>query len=341
MQNFLKRLLGTGFLILVGGIFLAEVTVLSIVLMPREPQDSAALFSDREILLENTDNFLKSVNLIFVGDIMLSRFVGDKIKTENNWSWPFLKIADYLKQADLTVGNLESPISNRGIKVGSIYSFRADPGVVAGLNLAGFDILSVANNHIGDYTRTAMEDTLNILKANNINYIGGGFNENEAHSAVVKEIKGLKIAFLAYTALGAKYTEAQSENSGIAWLNQERMVGDVKAAKENSDFVVVFVHFGEEYQKKANAFQKNIAHIAIDSGASLVIGHHPHVVQEIEQYKNGYIAYSLGNFVFDQLFSEDTMTGLILKVILNNKKEIEIEQIKTKITKDFQVELTE
>lgn len=287
---------------------------------------------------EKSDNL---INLIFTGDIMLSRSVGNKMKTENNYQWPFLKIANYLKKADLVFGNLESPISNRGIKVGSIYSFRADPEVVDGLKFAGFNYLSVANNHIGDYNRVAMEDTFKILKENKINYVGGGFSEAEANNPVIAEIKGVKIALLAYTALGARYTEAKRENSGIAWLNQEKMVESIEKAREKSDFVIVSVHFGEEYQKNSNSFQKNIAHIAIDSGASLIIGHHPHVVQEIEQYKNGYIAYSLGNFVFDQLFSEDTMAGLILEVILNNKKEIEIEQIKIKITKDFQVELME
>lgn len=285
-------------------------------------------------LVGNKDD---SMILMFVGDMMLSRAVGQKMEKLNNWQWPFAKIAEYLKSADLLFGNLEGSISDKGKNVGSIYSFRADPRAVEGLKFAGFDVLSVANNHIGDWGRVAMEDTFRILKESEIDYIGGGFGEIEAYQPVIKKIKGTKFDFLAYTALGARWTEAVASSSGVAWLDKERMISDIKAVKAKSDFVIVSIHFGDEYKQKSNSFQKEITHLAIDSGASLVIGHHPHVAQEIEQYLGGYIAYSLGNFIFDQTFSEETMNGLLLKAVVEDKEIKNIELVKIKISKEFQV----
>lgn len=283
----------------------------------------------------------KPITLFFVGDIMLNRGVEWTINKygKKDWKFPFLKVAEDLEKADILFGNLESPISDKGRKVGSIYSFRVNPKAIEGLNYAGFDILSVANNHIFDYGRTAMEDTFLRLKQAGIDYVGGGFNEKEAHSPIIKEIKGTKIAFLAYTNLGSKNWEATGKRSGISWLTEERLVEDIKKTKKKSDIVVVSMHFGQEYQTKANSSQKLFARTAIDAGADLVVGHHPHVVQETEEYKGKYIAYSLGNFVFDQGFSEKTMQGLILKVLIEGDKIKEVIPIEIKINKFFQPRL--
>ncbi|MDO8264902.1 MAG: CapA family protein, partial [Candidatus Parcubacteria bacterium] len=172
-----------------------------------------------------------------------------------------------------------------------------------------------------------------------INYIGGGFSETEAYTPLIKEIKGIKIAFLAYTDLGSPYWGATGDNSGISWLEKGRMEEDVKKAKETADIVIVSFHYGDEYALEANQFQKNISHTAIDNGADLVIGHHPHVVQPTEKYNNRFIAYSLGNFVFDQGFSEETQKGLLLKILIRNGKIKEIIPIEIKINEYFQPEI--
>jgi len=280
--------------------------------------------------------------LMFVGDIMLSRSVGLKMKRENNWKWPFLKIADYLKRADILFSNLENPISIRGKNIGSIYSFRADPRVVEGLKYAGFDVLSLANNHITDWSMEAMKDTFQILKDNDISYIGAGYNRAEVHTPVVKVLKdGTKIGFLGYTNLISKYWEAQEDRPGVAYLRISDIKKDIAEAKKTVDLLVVSMHFGTEYKPHSNETQQEFARAAIDAGADIVVGHHPHVLQEIEKYKDGYIVYSLGNFVFDQLFSDDVRTGGILEVIVKNKKIKKIELKKTWITENFQVELME
>jgi len=301
-------------------------------------------------IISHLENLKKPITLIFVGDIMLDRGVEFMVNKygEKDWRFPFLEIADDLKEADILFGNLEGPISDKGTKVGSIYSFRANPEAIEGLSFAGFDVLSVANNHMFDYGREAMEDTFLRLKTAGIDYVGGGFNEKEAYSPLIKEINGsthstssgqAKIAFLAYTNLGSENWAAKGDNSGIAWLAKERLERDIKEAKNQVDIVVVSLHFGEEYKSQPTSEQKFFAHLVIDSGADLVVGHHPHVIQEIEKYNEGYIAYSLGNFVFDQGFSEETMRGLMLKVLIEGGKIKEVVPIEIKINKFFQPRL--
>lgn len=287
-------------------------------------------------------NLQKPITLMFVGDIMLSRSVGDKMKKENEWRWPFLKIAETTSQADVIFGNLEGPISDKGTNVGSIYSFRADPRVIEGLSFSGFDVLSVSNNHMLDWGREALEDTFKRLKSAGIGYSGGGMNEKEAHSALIKEVQlgdssKFKIAFLAYCSEGSQYWAATAERSGMAWLNEQELKEDVMAAKKQADLVVVSMHSGEEYKTWPNSNQKFFSRLAIDSGADLVVGHHPHVLQPIEQYQNGYIAYSLGNFVFDQTFSPQTKESAILKAVVENGKIQSVTQLKAEISNDFQV----
>lgn len=306
----------------------------------------------------------ESISVILVGDIMLARGVEYMIEKmgDGDFRFPFLKIADDLKEAKrgarprregggrvgVLFGNLEGPISDKGTKVGSIYSFRAEPEAIEGLTFAGFDILSLANNHAFDYTGEALEDCLTRLSKAGISYVGAGFTENEAYSPVIKEIDGpadspqVKIAFLAYTNLGPETWRATEENSGIAWIskdNFEKIKKDIENAKSQADILVVSLHSGEEYQKTPTQFQIEFSKMAIDAGADLVVGHHPHVIQPNEKYGNGYIFYSLGNFIFDQSFSSETMQGLLLEVIIENKKIKEIIPKEIKLNNYFQPRL--
>jgi len=292
-----------------------------------------------EFITENPEYKQDQIVLMAVGDIMLNRGVELKIKqNQENFNFPFLKIKEYLNEADLIFGNLESVISDKGTNVGSIYSFRANPKTINGLTYAGFNIVSVANNHAFDYTRKALEDSLIRLKQAKISYVGAGFGAQEAHSVVIKQINQTKIGFLAYNGLGSRNWQATKDSSGIAWLD-ENIASDIKQAKAQTDILIVSMHFGDEYAKRPNGTQTYFAQLAIDSGADLVIGHHPHVIQPVEKYKNKYIAYSLGNFVFDQPFSKETMKGLLLKVLIQNKEIKEVIPVNIEINKDFQPEV--
>ncbi len=280
----------------------------------------------------------RSATLIFAGDVMLSRNVAKYIEEKSDPRYPFSKIADYLRSADLVFGNLEGPISARGKNQGSEYSFRADPKVAEGLVFAGFDILSLANNHAWDWGRDALEDTIDILRANDISPVGAGRNFKEANAPVVKNVGESKIAFFAFTDLYLESLEAGGFSSGISSFYFERIRKDIREIKNSgtADIVVISFHWGEEYKTAVNGTQRNTAHALIDAGADLVVGHHPHVIQEVEKYKDGWIAYSLGNFVFDQNFSEETKTGLILKTIVRDRKIIKIDKVYVNFSIEYQ-----
>lgn len=285
-----------------------------------------------------------SISLILVGDIMLNRQVEYQIRTAGNgdFKFPFLKIADTLQKADIVFGNLEGPISDKGQKVGSIYSFRMNPKAIEGLTFAGFNVLSLANNHAFDYGKIALEDTLLQLKAAGIDYAGAGFNEKEAFSPIIKEVNGTKIGFLAYSDLGSVYWTALENSSGLALIGLEyleKTKADIKKAKSQVDILIVSLHSGEEYLKEPTGLQVSFARAAIDSGADLIVGHHPHVVQKNETYREKHIFYSLGNFVFDQDFSQETMRGQIVKVTIEDKKIKEAIPVNIKLNQYFQPEL--
>lgn len=277
--------------------------------------------------------------LLFVGDIMLDRGVEFYIRKYDDWRWPFLNVKDVFEEADLVFGNLESVVSDKGEKQGSIYSFRADPKTMEGLVFSGIDVVSVANNHSMDYGVEAFVDSLRRLKETGIDYVGGGVTREEAETVVIKTVKGIKIGMVAYTAKGSPLWQAGENSPGIAWMDSTRLAQlkkDIEVAKANVDILVVSFHFGEEYQKEPSAAQQLLSRAAIDAGADLIIGHHPHVVQPIEQYKNGWIAYGLGNFIFDQGFSKETMEGLALKVEINEKDITRVIPLKVNISKEFQ-----
>jgi gamma-polyglutamate biosynthesis protein CapA len=281
------------------------------------------------------------ISIFAVGDIMLDRGVEYKIKKEgkNDFKFPFLKIAQDFEKADLLIGNLEGPISNKGEKIGSIYSFRMNPEAVKGLTYAGFDVLSLANNHALDYGRVALEDTMKILKENGIEYVGAGFNDKEVFSVKIKKIKGVKIGFLAYTEFGSKFWKPGTGTSGVGFFSSddfEKIKKEVSEAKKNADILIISLHSGTEYVKNPTNIQKEFSRACIDAGADLILGHHPHVTQPVEQYKNGWIAYSLGNFIFDQGFSEETMKGTLLEVLLENGRIKEVNSKEVKISENFQ-----
>ncbi|MEK7658070.1 MAG: CapA family protein [Patescibacteria group bacterium] len=296
-----------------------------------------------EILNQSESKQQKEINIVFVGDIMLGRGVENIWRKYGDSRFSFLKIAGEINRADLAFGNLEGPISERGTNHKIKYSFRFASETVDGLKFAGFDVLSLANNHIFDWGRDAIEDTVSILKTNGIESVGAGKDYLEANNPVIKEIGDIKIAFFAYSNLepNAQVFEATKDKAGRSSFDSERIKEEIYAVKqlEIADIVIVSFHWGEEYQQRSNKKQQEIGRSLVESGADLIVGHHPHVVQEIERYKNGWIAYSLGNFIFDQNFSEETMKGLLLKVKIQNKKIIEVEPIEVKINDSFQPEI--
>jgi poly-gamma-glutamate synthesis protein (capsule biosynthesis protein) len=252
---------------------------------------------------------------------MLSRNVARAIKKHWDLNYPFLKVKDYLKEGDIVFGNLETPLTpGRDIKTGEMV-FRSDPKMAKVLADNGFSVLSLANNHSPNFGAKGLSDTFKHLKDAGIAYVGAGKDVEEAGRPVYIEKNGLTFAFLAYndSDVVPRSYQASKNRSGTAFMDITKMTEAVKQAKTNADFVIVSMHSGTEYKPRPNQRQKQFAHAAIDSGADLVLGHHPHVVQTAEVYKGKYIFYSLGNFIFDQMFSRDTREGLMLKIIFNKE----------------------
>jgi poly-gamma-glutamate synthesis protein (capsule biosynthesis protein) len=227
--------------------------------------------------------------------------------------FPFAVTGDILRSADIALGNLECPLSTRGEPIDKRFLFRAHPRNLAALSGAGIDIVSVANNHLLDFGEEAMRDTLEGLEDSGISYIGAGLSAEEAHRPVIMEVRGVKIAFLAYAAIRWKGSSEVPTETRVAFAEVDRVWEDVRRAKEQADLVVVIMHLGTEYQSQPNAEQLAVSQAAVEAGADLVIGHHPHVVQETASYLRGFIAYSLGDFVFDMLWEEE---GAILRAFL-------------------------
>ncbi|MBI1838887.1 MAG: CapA family protein, partial [Candidatus Colwellbacteria bacterium] len=192
------------------------------------------------------------------------------------------------------------------------------------------------NNHMWDWGGEALLDTVRILKSNGIIPIGAGEDELSANGSVVRKVGSTKVAFLAYTTLYPHSLEASGNKPGISRFDEDAIAAAIGAVRQNADIVVVSLHWGEEYESNANAEQKRIARTLIVAGADIVVGHHPHVVQEVERYGNGLIFYSLGNFVFDQNFSDATMEGLMMEVTIIDGSIITARQIPLKISPTFQ-----
>ena len=250
-----------------------------------------------------------TIRIAAVGDIMLARSIGARITSDAAaWS-PFAGVENILKGADLAVGNLECAVGTSGAPAKKAYTFRAPPAAIGALTGAGIDVVNLANNHALDYGTDVFGETLELLDRAGVAHAGGGSSEAKAHEPTVVVIRGMRVAFLGYVKVmaegkgGAGFDtrswEAKGSAPGIAWADPDRIAKDVASAKSDADVVVVFLHSGFEASYLPNVWQRLAARAAVDAGASLVLGAHPHVLQGSERYKNGFIAYSLGNFVFD------------------------------------------
>ncbi|HKS92605.1 MAG TPA: CapA family protein [Tepidiformaceae bacterium] len=244
------------------------------------------------------------MTLAAVGDIMLARSIGERVLADGP-SVVFAGVEPQLSSADITVGNLETSISDEGTPAAKGYTFRAPPATAAALKAGGFDVISQANNHALDYGPAALADTRRLVQAQGIDVVGAGAGLAEAVKPAILERNGLRVAFLGFvdTQAEGSYSEADwaatASTPGVAWATPNTIRTAVQAAKTEADVVVVMLHAGVEYATEPTALQETLAEAAIDAGAALVLGAHPHVLQPVVAYHGGVIAFSLGNFVFD------------------------------------------
>lgn len=238
------------------------------------------------------------VTFMAVGDVLLDRGVAKKIEA-NGQDWPFAKVAPVLRSTDITFCNLECPLSAKGVKINKRICFKADPLNAKCLTNAGFDIVSLANNHSFDCGRIGLTETMRCLDGLGIGFCGAGDNLEDAQTTVVYAQHGPRIALIARNTLMPEGIWLRPDAPSIAELDEPAMLKEISMAQKFCDVVIVSLHWGTEYSQQPEESQKVLARKMIDAGADLVLGHHPHVVQPIEKYHDGVIVYSLGNFLFD------------------------------------------
>lgn len=258
----------------------------------------------------------EEISLLVTGDVSLARSVNFQIQKRNNPNYIFEDMAEVLKNSDLTLINLESPLIENCPLTNEGMIFCSNATNAEGLMKAGITTASLANNHIKDHGQEGIVETNNTLN----NYGIQPINQGEY---AIWNIKGINLAIIAFD---------------LVWHTVEEieLIKAVKNAKDQADIVVVFFHWGNEYTINPTKSQRNIAHLMIDSGADLVIGNHPHWVQTVEIYRDNLIVYSHGNFVFDQLWSEETKEGIIGKYFFNSQHLIEAEFLPIYINSLFQ-----
>ncbi len=258
----------------------------------------------------------KTVTIMATGDVMPARSVNYKMVTQNNFRWPFEKTADVLSDADLTVINLETPLVARCKPTNEGMIFCGDPRAVEGLTFAGVDVATLGNNHAGNYDEQGVEETKTILTQAGILPVTGG--------VAYKEVKGTRFALLSYNDIG-------SPEPGVPWADENKMKEDIAEAREHADIVIVAYHWGVEYVTEPNARQRELAHLAINAGADVILGNHPHWVQPVEQYKDKFVMYAHGNFVFDQEWSEETKRGVVGRYTFYEGKLVDVEYLPIRI----------
>jgi poly-gamma-glutamate synthesis protein (capsule biosynthesis protein) len=265
--------------------------------------------------------------IVAVGDIMLARTVGRAIRHGPEPLYPFTHTSQMFHSADLVMGNLECAISLRGQPMpNKEYTFRAHPSAVERLRAAGFGLLSLANNHSMDYGPDALKDTLAYLHQAGIKTVGAGRNSGEASRLQIMTLQdGTRIGVLGYTLVVPTDFPAYRRSPGVRATEPDaRFIKRIRAAKHACDLLILQFHWGKEYVAAPNDWQRHVAHQSIDAGADLVIGHHPHWIQSVEFYKGKFIAYSLGNFVFDMDHRPKVREGLILTWELKGKTPYQI-----------------
>ncbi len=270
--------------------------------------------SSKNVTITDGNDLSSNIVLTFVGDMMLDR--GVKFSVRKNFGGDYSRLfanMGLIQKSDLAFANLEGPVSDKGDDLHDLYSFRMDPSVLENVRSAGFDILSFANNHVGDWGHEAFDDSMARMENAGLKYIGAGETKEQAVQPVIETIKGTKFGFIGFTDVGPDKLAATSMDSGVLLASDPDFTKIIANAKKQADVLIVSFHWGVEY-KEHTTRQTELAKKAIDAGANIIIGTHPHVVQDVEIYNGGLIAYSLGNFIFDQTMSAETMRGMLLQV---------------------------
>jgi poly-gamma-glutamate capsule biosynthesis protein CapA/YwtB (metallophosphatase superfamily) len=301
----------------------------------------------KDINAEETSFPPSVIKIVAVGDIMLGRGVGNRIeKHSDGYKKAFSEVSHILKSGDVVFGNLESPITSRtkSLSKEKKIILKANPSSIEALKTGGFNLISLANNHMMDYYAEGMFDTMDILEENGILYSGTGINLEAARKPAIIEIDGNSFGLLSYSDM-VNYVYAGNPNisyratddkSGIVPRESDLVLQDVQDLRDKVDILAVSLHWGVEESFVITTEQKEFARELIDNGVDIILGHHPHQFQGIEIYKGKPIFYSLGNFLFDQNDPEN-MESFIVQIEYTDLKPSSISAIPVRIVDKIRV----
>ena len=262
--------------------------------------------------LENIPETEK-ITLMVTGDVIPSRSVNYQATVKNDFLWPYRGIAETVADADITFINLETPLMRICPITMEGMVFCGSNKHIEGLKLMGVDVATIANNHAGNHGINGVTETKVLLESNDIRVTGAG-------SFVVREVKGIKFAFLGFNDISGGI-------KGLEDANEEAISSQIAEARKVADVVIVQYHWGAEYRAQPDKRQQYLGHFTIDAGADMVLSNHPHWVQPVEIYKDKVIMYAHGNTIFDQEWSEATKRGVLGKYVFAGKQLVDIEYI--------------
>lgn len=264
-----------------------------------------------------------TINIGLMGDLGLGRYITTIARRKNDFGWSFSKIFSWLQQNDFNLANLESPIiSDCPEGKYDTFIFCGDTGFLPYLRQNKF-IFNLANNHILNYGQNGLDETKNLLTNNSIPFV---YSHSLDSDFLSKEINGIKIGFLGFDLVSGK-------------ISQQKIIDFVKEYNNQADWLIVSLHWGNEYFPKTEQWRIDFAHDLIDNGADIIVGHHPHVFQSEEWYKGKPVFYSLGNFIFDQNWSQPTSVSKIIRLTLSKKEIIKTEFFPIQIKFNSQPEI--
>lgn len=280
-----------------------------------------------------------------VGDIVPGRNVNNKMVAFGDYTHPFRKVAAELRSYDVMIANLEGNLSNTIAppEDAHTFSFVSSPQMVDGFTLAGIDAVTLANNHSmwnsEGWGAQGLLDTIDALQGGGIPHFGAGSNLAEARAPWVADVGGKSLAFIGIDGVTANeeardfgatvylselgntgYAGATDDSPGTNPYISDQFMGDIESLAGQYDIVIPYFHFGIEYFAVPPAWAREGAKAAIDAGATMVVTNHPHVIQGMQVYNGKPIVYSVGNFIFDQMFSVEVREGNILEIVLRDDK---------------------
>lgn len=315
--------------------FLLFLAILLLILFFIEQIDRAYAREKKEQSIEKEQSFSDSIDrrkvsynssapfikICAVGDLMLSARIIDVVERKGV-DYCFDSTRSIIQKADIAIANLEAPLTKIGTEYkDKTFTFKVPPHFISGISNSGFDVVTLANNHILDYGCEGLINTINELNKVNIVFCGAGENKQQACSPKFVECKGFKVAFVGFSMVYPEEFWAKSNRCGTCYPSESDLEILMQQCENEADLTIVSFHWGAEKRNSPKDYQINYAHRAIDFGADLVLGHHPHVLQGLEVYKGRLIAYSLGNYIFGSL-SETARTSAILNIMLDSDKTI-------------------